>query len=120
MGETKYIFVTGGVASSLGKGIISASLAKLLQSRGLSVTIQNALIIEFFDSIEIIIQIHNVCDDWWFRVKSKTKTIKSEKYNEYKNRQQATIQAIEKANDLYNSSNGWTVDVIAHIFGGLS
>ncbi|MBP8850507.1 MAG: CTP synthase [Breznakibacter sp.] len=40
MTETKYIFVTGGVASSLGKGIISASLAKLLQSRGLSVTIQ--------------------------------------------------------------------------------
>lgn len=37
---TKYIFVTGGVASSLGKGIISASLAKLLQSRGFSVTIQ--------------------------------------------------------------------------------
>lgn len=38
--KTKYIFVTGGVASSLGKGIISASLAKLLQSRGFSVTIQ--------------------------------------------------------------------------------
>src|ERR1700744_1803302 len=37
---TKYIFVTGGVSSSLGKGIISASLAKLLQSRGYSVTIQ--------------------------------------------------------------------------------
>jgi len=37
---TKYIFVTGGVTSSLGKGIISASLAKLLQSRGLSVAIQ--------------------------------------------------------------------------------
>lgn len=36
----KYIFVTGGVTSSLGKGIIAASLAKLLQSRGLSVTIQ--------------------------------------------------------------------------------
>jgi CTP synthase len=36
----KYIFVTGGVTSSLGKGIISASLAKLLQSRGLKVTIQ--------------------------------------------------------------------------------
>jgi CTP synthase len=36
----KYIFVTGGVTSSLGKGIISASLAKLLQSRGYSVTIQ--------------------------------------------------------------------------------
>ena len=36
----KYIFVTGGVSSSLGKGIISASLAKLLQSRGLNVTIQ--------------------------------------------------------------------------------
>ena len=40
MGSTKYIFVTGGVTSSLGKGIISASLAKLLQSRGYSVTIQ--------------------------------------------------------------------------------
>ncbi|MGC8802864.1 MAG: CTP synthase, partial [Bacteroidales bacterium] len=39
-GNTKYIFVTGGVTSSLGKGIISASLAKLLQSRGYSVTIQ--------------------------------------------------------------------------------
>jgi len=36
----KYIFVTGGVTSSLGKGIVSASLAKLLQARGLSVTIQ--------------------------------------------------------------------------------
>lgn len=39
-GSCKYIFVTGGVASSLGKGIISASLAKLLQARGFSVTIQ--------------------------------------------------------------------------------
>jgi CTP synthase len=37
---TKYIFVTGGVTSSLGKGIISASLAKLLQARGYSSTIQ--------------------------------------------------------------------------------
>ena len=37
---TKYIFVTGGVTSSLGKGIIAASLAKLLQDRGFSVTIQ--------------------------------------------------------------------------------
>ncbi len=36
----KYIFVTGGVTSSLGKGIIAASLAKLLQARGLNVTIQ--------------------------------------------------------------------------------
>ncbi len=40
MPNTKYIFVTGGVTSSLGKGIISASLAKLLQARGYSVTIQ--------------------------------------------------------------------------------
>jgi CTP synthase len=40
MKATKYIFVTGGVTSSLGKGIISASLAKLLQARGYSVTIQ--------------------------------------------------------------------------------
>ncbi|MFO7868566.1 MAG: CTP synthase [Bacteroidales bacterium] len=40
MAKTKYIFVTGGVASSLGKGIISASLGKLLQARGYSVTIQ--------------------------------------------------------------------------------
>ena len=38
--KTKYIFVTGGVASSLGKGIISASLARLLLARGHSVTIQ--------------------------------------------------------------------------------
>jgi len=38
--STKYVFVTGGVTSSLGKGIISASLAKLLQARGYSVTIQ--------------------------------------------------------------------------------
>lgn len=37
---TKYIFITGGVTSSLGKGIIAASLAKLLQARGLRVTIQ--------------------------------------------------------------------------------
>lgn len=40
MPQTKYIFVTGGVTSSLGKGIISASLAKLLQARGFAVTIQ--------------------------------------------------------------------------------
>lgn len=38
--ETRYIFVTGGVTSSLGKGILASSLAKLLQSRGYSVTIQ--------------------------------------------------------------------------------
>ena len=38
--ETKYIFVTGGVVSSLGKGIVAASLGKLLQARGYSVTIQ--------------------------------------------------------------------------------
>ena len=40
MNTTKYIFVTGGVSSSLGKGIIAASLAKLLQARGYRVTIQ--------------------------------------------------------------------------------
>ena len=40
MVSAKYIFVTGGVTSSLGKGIISASLGKLLQARGFSVTIQ--------------------------------------------------------------------------------
>lgn len=40
MADVKYVFVTGGVTSSLGKGIISASLAKLLQARGYSVTIQ--------------------------------------------------------------------------------
>ena len=40
MAETKYIFVTGGVISSLGKGVISASLGKLLQARGYKVTIQ--------------------------------------------------------------------------------
>lgn len=40
MAETKYIFVTGGVVSSLGKGIVSASLGKLLQARGYRVTIQ--------------------------------------------------------------------------------
>ncbi len=38
--QTKYIFITGGVASSLGKGIISASLGKLLQARGYQITIQ--------------------------------------------------------------------------------
>ena len=40
MSQSKYVFVTGGVTSSLGKGIISASLAKLIQSRGLKTTIQ--------------------------------------------------------------------------------
>ncbi len=40
MAETKYIFVTGGVASSLGKGVISSSIGKLLQARGYNVTIQ--------------------------------------------------------------------------------
>ena len=40
MSKTKYIFVTGGVTSSLGKGIIAASLAKLLQAQNVKVTIQ--------------------------------------------------------------------------------
>lgn len=40
MAETKYIFVTGGVVSSLGKGIISSSIGKLLQARGYRITIQ--------------------------------------------------------------------------------
>ncbi|QHE53850.1 CTP synthase [Pontibacillus sp. HMF3514] len=40
MAETKYIFVTGGVVSSLGKGITAASLGRLLKNRGLKVTIQ--------------------------------------------------------------------------------
>ncbi|HNU59239.1 MAG TPA: CTP synthase, partial [Aquaticitalea sp.] len=40
MASTKYIFVTGGVTSSLGKGIIAASLAKLLQAQGYRTTIQ--------------------------------------------------------------------------------
>lgn len=40
MNQTRYIFVTGGVTSSLGKGIIGASLARLLKARGFSVTIQ--------------------------------------------------------------------------------
>ncbi|MDD4756607.1 MAG: CTP synthase, partial [Prolixibacteraceae bacterium] len=40
MSDTSYIFVTGGVTSSLGKGILASSLAKLLQSRGYTVTIQ--------------------------------------------------------------------------------
>lgn len=40
VGATKYIFITGGVTSSLGKGIVSSSLAMLLQERGFSVTIQ--------------------------------------------------------------------------------
>lgn len=40
MAVTKYIFVTGGVASSLGKGIISSSIGKLLQARGYNITIQ--------------------------------------------------------------------------------
>ena len=40
MAKSKFIFVTGGVSSSLGKGIIAASLAKLLQSQNYKVTIQ--------------------------------------------------------------------------------
>ncbi len=40
MSTTRYVFITGGVTSSLGKGIVSASLAKLLQLRGYNVTIQ--------------------------------------------------------------------------------
>ncbi|NOR34760.1 MAG: CTP synthase [Bacteroidales bacterium] len=40
MGSTKYVFVTGGVTSSLGKGIVSASLGRLLKARGYKVTIQ--------------------------------------------------------------------------------
>ena len=38
--ETKYIFVTGGVVSSLGKGVISSSIGKLLQARGYNITSQ--------------------------------------------------------------------------------
>ncbi|MGP1379328.1 MAG: CTP synthase, partial [Porphyromonas gingivalis] len=40
MADTKYIFVTGGVVSSLGKGIVAASLGKLLQARGFNVALQ--------------------------------------------------------------------------------
>lgn len=40
---TKFIFVTGGVVSSLGKGITAASLGRLLKDRGLKVTIQNLI-----------------------------------------------------------------------------
>lgn len=40
MKETKYIFVTGGVVSSLGKGITASSLGRLLRERGYNVTIQ--------------------------------------------------------------------------------
>lgn len=40
---TKYIFVTGGVVSSLGKGITAASLGRLLKNRGFNVTIQNLI-----------------------------------------------------------------------------
>lgn len=42
---TKYIFVTGGVVSSIGKGIVAASLGRLLKNRGLKVTIQNLILI---------------------------------------------------------------------------
>ena len=41
--DTKYIFVTGGVVSSLGKGIISASIGKLLQARGYKITMANVM-----------------------------------------------------------------------------
>ena len=41
-GHTKYIFVTGGVVSSLGKGIVAASTGALLETRGLKVTITKA------------------------------------------------------------------------------
>ena len=40
MNKTKYIFITGGVVSGLGKGITAASLGRLLKSRGLKVTAQ--------------------------------------------------------------------------------
>ena len=43
MNKPKYIFVTGGVTSSLGKGIVSDSLARLLQAQGLKVSIQKLL-----------------------------------------------------------------------------
>ena len=39
MAQTKYIFITGGVVSSLGKGIVAASIGALLESRGLSVSL---------------------------------------------------------------------------------
>ena len=39
--STKYIFVTGGVMSSLGKGLASASIAALLEARGINVSLQN-------------------------------------------------------------------------------
>ena len=48
--STKYIFVTGGVVSSIGKGIVAASLGRLLKNRGLKVTIQK------FDLISILIR----------------------------------------------------------------
>jgi len=65
---TKYIFVTGGVTSSLGKGIIAASLAKLLQSRGLKVTIQK---FDPYINVDperlILMSMENVCNRRWCR-----------------------------------------------------
>ena len=41
MKNTKYVFVTGGVVSGLGKGIVAASLGRLLRQRGYSIAVQN-------------------------------------------------------------------------------
>ena len=40
---TKYIFITGGVVSSLGKGVTAAAIGRLIKGRGISVSIQNVL-----------------------------------------------------------------------------
>ncbi len=64
---------------------------------------QNALIIDFFDWTGIIIQINNVCGDWWYRVKSESTSIHSQWFHECKSRSEATIQAIKKVNEIYNA-----------------
>ena len=68
MNKPKYIFVTGGVTSSLGKGIVSASLARLLQAQGLNVSIQKLDPYINVDAGTVKIEVPNeyakVCEDF--------------------------------------------------------
>jgi len=64
LSSSKYIFITGGVTSSVGKGIISASLAKLLQERGLSVTIQK--LDPYINTENKLVEIIEIPEHPWF------------------------------------------------------
>ena len=87
LSKPKYIFVTGGVASSLGKGIISASVARLLQARGYSVTIQKLDPTRHSYDIRHKDKVDSLLGRWWMalmhRINEYTMRLRTGRVNSY-------------------------------------